>query len=80
MVAGGVASNMFIRAELSKLAAAEGLSLVLPPPRWCTDNGVMIAWAGVERCAILWTTCAAESMYCCWGFKKPMYERSIDSS
>jgi N6-L-threonylcarbamoyladenine synthase len=22
---------------------------VLPPPRLCTDNGVMVAWAGVER-------------------------------
>ena len=50
VVAGGVASNQYIRSELSKLVAAQGLSLVLPPPRWCTDNGVMIAWAGVERC------------------------------
>lgn len=55
MVAGGVASNMFIRGEVSKLAASEGLSLVFPPPRWCTDNGVMIAWAGVERCVVVRT-------------------------
>jgi len=26
--------------------------LVLPPPKWCTDNGVMVAWAGVERLAL----------------------------
>ena len=23
-----------------------------PPPRWCTDNGVMVAWAGAERLAL----------------------------
>lgn len=49
VVAGGVASNQYIRAQLNDLAASEGLSLVMPPPRWCTDNGVMIAWAGIER-------------------------------
>ncbi len=38
----------------SPLAASEGLELVLPPPRWCTDNGVMVAWAGVERLACGW--------------------------
>ena len=32
----------------------EGLQLVLPPPRWCTDNGVMTAWAGIERLARGW--------------------------
>lgn len=39
------------RSQLSDLAAAEGLALVLPPPRWCVDNGVMVAWAGHERLA-----------------------------
>lgn len=53
VVAGGVASNAYIRARLSAVAQQAGLQLVCPPPRLCTDNGVMVAWAGVERCAAL---------------------------
>lgn len=31
------------------------LELVVPAPQLCTDNGVMVAWAGVERLALgLW--------------------------
>ena len=26
-----------------------GLGFVAPPPALCTDNGAMIAWAGLER-------------------------------
>ena len=25
------------------------LPLILPPPSLCTDNGVMVAWAGIEK-------------------------------
>jgi N6-L-threonylcarbamoyladenine synthase len=49
VVAGGVAANGVLRRCLSALAAAEGVRLVVPPPALCTDNGVMIAWAGLER-------------------------------
>ncbi|GAX78004.1 hypothetical protein CEUSTIGMA_g5446.t1 [Chlamydomonas eustigma] len=49
VVAGGVASNQYIRSELSGLCQSQGMSLVLPPPKWCVDNGVMVAWVGVER-------------------------------
>ncbi len=52
-MAGGVASNQYIRGELAGLASSQDLGLFLPPPKWCTDNGVMIAWAGIERCADL---------------------------
>ena len=48
-VAGGVAANQAIGAHLAALAAAHGLPLVVAPPALCTDNGVMIAWAGMER-------------------------------
>lgn len=51
VVAGGVAANQYIRARLAAVAAEGGLELVCPPPRLCTDNGVMVAWAGVERWA-----------------------------
>ena len=49
VVAGGVAANQTIRAALTALAASHGLTLVAPPPRLCTDNAVMVAWAGIER-------------------------------
>ena len=49
VVAGGVAANTYLRARLQTLAATEGLIFSAPPVRLCTDNGVMIAWAGMER-------------------------------
>jgi N6-L-threonylcarbamoyladenine synthase len=49
VVAGGVAANGYLRDRLATLAAAEGVRLVAPPQALCTDNGAMIAWAGVER-------------------------------
>jgi N6-L-threonylcarbamoyladenine synthase len=52
VVAGGVAANAFLRARLAALAERLGLRLIVPPPRLCTDNGVMVAWAGVERLAL----------------------------
>ena len=49
VVAGGVAANVYLRGRLEEVAAAHGAKLVAPPIRLCTDNGAMIAWAGVER-------------------------------
>jgi N6-L-threonylcarbamoyladenine synthase len=46
VVAGGVAANQAVRAAL---AAALPLPLLAPPIRLCTDNAVMVAWAGLER-------------------------------
>lgn len=51
VVAGGVAANATVRAQLLEVAQDAGLRLVCPPPRYCTDNGVMVAWAGIERSA-----------------------------
>ena len=48
-VAGGVAANQAIGTKLRALAQAHGVPLVVAPPALCTDNGVMIAWAGMER-------------------------------
>jgi glycoprotease/Kae1 family metallohydrolase len=52
VVAGGVAANASVRAALAAAAASADFTLVAPPPRWCTDNGVMVAWAGCERLAL----------------------------
>ena len=49
VVAGGVAANVYLRGRLETLAASHGARLVAPPIKLCTDNGAMIAWAGVER-------------------------------
>jgi N6-L-threonylcarbamoyladenine synthase len=49
VIAGGVAANGAVRARLSALAASARLDFVAPPQRLCTDNGAMIAWAGIER-------------------------------
>ncbi|KAL3616538.1 glutamated carboxypeptidase [Castilleja foliolosa] len=49
VVSGGVASNQYVRSQLNKIVEKKGLQLVCPPPALCTDNGVMIAWAGIEH-------------------------------
>ena len=49
VVAGGVAANGAIREALARFRAQAGAPLVAPPPKLCTDNGAMIAWAGIER-------------------------------
>jgi N6-L-threonylcarbamoyladenine synthase len=49
VVAGGVAANQSLKAALAQVAHAQGLPLVVPPPALCTDNAVMVAWAGLER-------------------------------
>ena len=49
VVAGGVAKNSAIRASLEKLAAEKNMQFAAPPMNLCTDNGAMIAWAGLEN-------------------------------
>ncbi|XP_013881659.1 tRNA N6-adenosine threonylcarbamoyltransferase, mitochondrial [Austrofundulus limnaeus] len=49
VLSGGVASNEYIRKALSIITEETGLHLLCPPAEFCTDNGVMIAWNGVER-------------------------------
>ncbi|XP_056389892.1 tRNA N6-adenosine threonylcarbamoyltransferase, mitochondrial [Hyla sarda] len=52
VVSGGVASNEYIRKVLRNLTDDMDMSLLCPPPQLCTDNGVMIAWNGIERLRI----------------------------
>ncbi len=48
VVCGGVAANKTIRAALSDLCTKHNFTFMAPPIDLCTDNGAMIAWAGVE--------------------------------
>jgi N6-L-threonylcarbamoyladenine synthase len=49
VVSGGVASNTYLRAKLQELAENNNMIFAAPPIKFCTDNGVMVAWAGLER-------------------------------
>jgi N6-L-threonylcarbamoyladenine synthase len=49
VVAGGVAANQAVRQALNMVAEGAGVPLIAPPIRLCTDNAVMIAWAGLLR-------------------------------
>ncbi len=49
VVAGGVAANLALKSRLEETAQAGGYAMVAPALELCTDNGAMIAWAGLER-------------------------------
>uniref|UniRef100_A0A1D1YP78 N(6)-L-threonylcarbamoyladenine synthase n=1 Tax=Anthurium amnicola TaxID=1678845 RepID=A0A1D1YP78_9ARAE len=49
VISGGVASNHYVRTRLKHIVDKNGLGLVCPPPNLCTDNGVMVAWTGIEH-------------------------------
>ncbi|RLQ89011.1 tRNA (adenosine(37)-N6)-threonylcarbamoyltransferase complex transferase subunit TsaD [Notoacmeibacter ruber] len=49
VVAGGVAANAYLRTSLEALCEDRRLRFVAPPLALCTDNGAMIAHAGLER-------------------------------
>lgn len=49
VIAGGVAANRYIFTRLKTLAHDYGFEVFAPPVNLCTDNGAMIAWAGLER-------------------------------
>ena len=49
VIAGGVASNLLIRKNLTKLAKEKNFISIFPPINLCSDNAAMIAWAGIER-------------------------------
>ncbi|HTN85751.1 MAG TPA: tRNA (adenosine(37)-N6)-threonylcarbamoyltransferase complex transferase subunit TsaD [Sorangium sp.] len=51
VLAGGVAANRGLRAQMAAACARRGLGLFVPPFASCTDNGAMIAYAGALRLA-----------------------------
>ena len=49
VVAGGVAANKSLRGALRKLESTHQCEFLFPSIKYCTDNGAMIALAGIER-------------------------------
>jgi len=48
-VCGGVAANKTLRAALQNLMVEKSMEFIAPPVNLCSDNGAMIAWAGIEK-------------------------------
>lgn len=49
VVSGGVACNDFIFKTLQNVGVQLNCNVFRPPPKVCTDNGVMIAWNAIEK-------------------------------
>ncbi|OOE66086.1 tRNA (adenosine(37)-N6)-threonylcarbamoyltransferase complex transferase subunit TsaD [Salinivibrio kushneri] len=49
VVAGGVSANRHLREKLEALTQKRGGDVFYPRPEFCTDNGAMIAYAGMQR-------------------------------
>lgn len=49
VVSGGVACNQVLRSMIEFTAREEDCQTTFPPVKYCSDNGVMIAWNGVEK-------------------------------
>ncbi len=52
LLGGGVSANKELRKQITEKIKAQlpGVSLHMPPPEFCTDNGVMAAFAGYIHC------------------------------
>lgn len=49
VAAGGVACNSRLRLRLKEAAEAECIDLSVPPPRYCSDNGAVVAALGYHQ-------------------------------
>jgi N6-L-threonylcarbamoyladenine synthase len=62
VVAGGVGANRQLRERLEQETAARGAVVYFPPLNLCTDNGAMIALAGLAKLRRTEPTTLARSM------------------
>jgi N6-L-threonylcarbamoyladenine synthase len=49
VIAGGVSANTSLREKLGQITQKLGGEVFYPRPEFCTDNGAMIAYAGLQR-------------------------------
>lgn len=47
--AGGVSANQYIKQNMIDFCKDFNYKIITPPLKFCTDNGVMVAWAGLEK-------------------------------
>ena len=47
--AGGVSANQYIKNNMIEFCKKYNYEIITPPLKLCTDNGAMIAWAGLEK-------------------------------
>ena len=59
------------QSSLFKVCESYDCQLVVPPLRYCTDNGVMIAWNGVEK----WLKNHLKNEF--WGIKSVTIDKKI---
>ena len=48
-ISGGVAANQVIRKDVEDVCKVNEIKFYAPPLEYCTDNGAMIAWVGIEK-------------------------------
>ena len=48
-LSGGVAANQMIRNDVQDVCQENNIPFYAPPLEYCTDNGAMIAWVGIEK-------------------------------
>ncbi len=49
VIAGGVSANRTLRERMATMMSARGGEVFYARPEFCTDNGAMIAYAGMVR-------------------------------
>ena len=49
VVTGGVAANKLLRNRMLGCASDNDFKILYPPSKLCTDNGIMVGWAGIEN-------------------------------
>ena len=49
VIAGGVAANQYLKNSLCELETSDKINVYFPSMQYCTDNGAMIAYAGLLR-------------------------------
>ena len=49
VISGGVAANQYIYHGIKKFLGEKNIQTLSPPIKLCTDNGAMVAWAGIEK-------------------------------
>eukprot|EP01119_Soliformovum_irregulare_P004031 TRINITY_DN15040_c0_g1_i1.p1 TRINITY_DN15040_c0_g1~~TRINITY_DN15040_c0_g1_i1.p1 ORF type:complete len:418 (-),score=99.35 TRINITY_DN15040_c0_g1_i1:75-1328(-) len=82
IVTGGVARNKTLKDLIVNLSSTFNLNPRFPAPSLCTDNGVMIAWTGIEYLKsnaastykMLWEPFQVESVN--WYPRMPLIDRS----